>query len=256
MTDRISKTQALVLSLVVSVVLAPAAHAGVADIISLLTTITDTIRSGIGVALKGIQAIQRTEQQLQQEVLWPLAVINQTKASVSQVRSQFTNLAQQIHSLQTDSATLVRPQQLESLLRSEHTNNLEKIKGAFITVYQPLPQPTEASPAARNVMDVDDAFATGSLKAAVISDQASEQMLSVADALEQQTASAAPGSAPLLSAQGLAASLQSQAFLERLLAAELRQEAAKMAHANMLVKESSAATRELNKSVQQVLTKR
>jgi hypothetical protein len=40
-----------------------------------------------------------------------------------------------------------------------------------------------------------------------------------------------------------------------MLAAQLRQEAAKLAHANMLMKESSAATRDLNKSVQQVLSK-
>ena len=255
MLNRLSKTHALILSLVVAVALAPAARAGVADIISLLNTITNTIRNGIAVALNGIQAIQTTERQLQQEVLWPVTVINQTKASVSQVRSQFSSLAQQIHSLQADSATLVNPQQLESLLRSGQTNNLGQIGGAFINVYQPLPQPNDASPASRNVMDVDDAFATGSLKAAVISDQASERMLGVADSLEQQAASSAPGSAPMLSAQALAANLQSQAFLQRMLAAELRQEAAKMAHANMLVKESSAATRDLNRSVQQVLTK-
>lgn len=255
MIDRLSKKQALVVSLVLAVALAPAARAGVADIISLLNTITSTIRNGIGVALNGIQTIQNTERQLQQQVLWPVTVINQTKASVSQVRAQFTGLAQQVHSLATNSATLANPKQLELILRGQRTSSLGQVGGAFVNVYQPLPSASDASPSTRNVMDVDDALATGSLKSTVISDQASEQLLGVADSIEQQTAASAPGSAPILTTQALAANLQSQAFLQRMLAAQLRQEAAKLAHTNMLIKESSAATKDLNKSVQQILSK-
>ena len=255
MLDRFSRKQALILSFVFAVVLAPVARAGVADIISLLNTITSTIRNGIGVALNGIQTIQNAERQLQQQVLWPVTVINQTKASVSQVRAQFTSLAQQVHSLATNSATLANPKQLELLLRGQRTSNLGQVGGAFTNVYQPLPPTGDASPSTRNVLDVDDALATGSLKSAVISDQASEQLLGVADSIEQQTAASAPGSAPILTTQALAADLQSQAFLQRMLAAQLRQEAAKLAHTNMLIKESSAATKDLNKSVQQILSK-
>lgn len=255
MIDRLSKKQALVVSLVLAVALAPAARADVADIISLLNTITSTIRNGIGVALNGIQTIQNTERQLQQQVLWPVTVINQTKASVSQVRAQFTGLAQQVHSLATNSATLANPKQLELILRGQRTSSLGQVGGAFVNVYQPLPSASDASPSTRNVMDVDDALATGSLKSTVISDQASEQLLGVADSIEQQTAASAPGSAPILTTQALAANLQSQAFLQRMLAAQLRQEAAKLAHTNMLIKESSAATKDLNKSVQQILSK-
>lgn len=255
MLDKFTKKQTLILSFVLAVVLAPAARAGVGDIISLLNTITSTIRNGIGTTLNGIQTIQNTERQLQQQVLWPVTVINQTKASVSQVRAQFSGLAQQVHSLQTSSATLANPKQLELLLRGERTSSLGQVSAAFATVYQPVPEVNTASPATRNLMDVDDAFAAGSLKTAIISDQASERMLTVADSLEQQTAATAPGSAPMLTAQALTANLQSQAFLQRMLAAELRQEAAKLAHSNMLVKESSAATQDLNKSVQQTLTK-
>ena len=255
MIDKLSKKQALIVSLVLSLVLAPVARAGVSDIISLLNTITSTIRNGIGVALNGIQTVQNAERQLQQQVLWPVTVINQTKASVSQVRAQFTSLAQQVHSLATNSATLANPKQLELLLRGQRTSNLGQVGGAFTNVYQPLPPAGDASPSTRNVMDLDDALATGSLKSAVISDQASEQLLGVADSIEQQTAASAPGSAPILTTQALAANLQSQAFLQRMLAAQLREEAAKLAHTNMLIKESSAATKDLNKSVQQILSK-
>lgn len=255
MLGKLSKKQALILSFVLAVVLAPAARSGVADILTLLNTITSTIRNGIGVALNGIQTVQNAERQLQQQVLWPVTVINQAKASVSQVRAQFTSLAQQVHSLATNSATLANPKQLELLLRGQRTSNLGQVGGAFTNVYQPLPAVGDASPSTRNVMDVDDAMATGSLKSAVISDQSSEQLLGVADSIEQQTAAAAPGSAPILTTQALAANLHSQAFLQRMLAAQLRQEAAKLAHMNMLIKESSAATKDLNKSVQQILSK-
>ena len=255
MISKLSKKQALIVALVLTFALAPAARAGVADILMLLNTITSTIKNGIGVALNGIQTVQKAERQLQQQILWPVTVINQAKASVSQVRAQFTSLAQQVHSLAINSATLANPKQLELLLRGQRTGNLGQVGGAFTNVYQPLPPVGDASPSTRNVMDVDDALATGSLKSAVISDQAGEQLLGVADSIEQQTAASAPGSAPILTTQALAANLQSQAFLQRMLAAQLRQEAANLAHANMLIKESSAATKDLNKSVQQVLSK-
>src|SRR5215470_17362541 len=124
MISKLSKKQALIVALVLTFALAPAARAGVADILTLLNTITSTIRNGIGVALNGIQTIQNAERQLQQQVLWPVTVINQTKASVSQVRAQFTGLAQQVHSLATNSATLANPKQLELLLRGQRTSNL------------------------------------------------------------------------------------------------------------------------------------
>ena len=66
-------------------------------------------------------------------------------------------------------------------------------------------------------------------------------MLSVADGLEQQAAAAAPGSAPMLTAQAQVANLQNQAMLQRMLAAELRQEATRLAHSNALRKRSAEA---------------
>ncbi len=255
MIRRFLHIRILIILLVLSPLFVPVARAGVADIISLLTTINSTIRNGIGLALNSIQQIETAERTLQQQIVWPLTVVNQAKASVAQVRAQYGALAQQVHSLATNSATLANPKQLELVLRGRQTSNFGQLGGAFVNVYQPLPQPSQASAAQRNLMDVDDALAKDSLKTAVIADQTSEQMLAVADALEQQTAAAAPGSAPILSGQAQAANLQSQALLQKILAAELRQEAAKLAHTNMLVKESSAATKGLMNSMQQVLTK-
>jgi len=255
-TNRFSGTRALTICLVFLLVLVPvAANAGVGDIISLFATITSTLRNGVGQVLSGIQSISTNIRKFEQEVVWPVKVINQARAEVSQVRAQFTSLAGQIQSIPTNSATLVNPRQLEALLRSQQGGNLGRLGAFYAQVYQSLPQVNQATAAQRNLMDVDDTLALGALKTATASDQASQQMLIVADGLEQQAAVSAPGSASILSAQAQAANLQNQAMLQRMLAAELRQEAAKLAHANALRKQSTDANRTLRNNLQQMLSR-
>ena len=255
MTNRFLKKRALALGVVLLALMPVAAKAGVADIISLLTTITSTLQNGVGQVLSGIQSINTTVRNFEQQVVWPVTLINQTKAEVAQVRSQFTSLAGQIQSIPTNSASLVNPKQLEALLRSRQSGNLGQISASYTQVYQALPQANQATGTQRNLMDVDDALALGALKTATASDQASQQMLSVADGLEQQAAVSAPGSASILTAQAQAANLQNQAMLQRMLAAELRQEAARLAHANALRKQSADANRTLRNNLQQILSR-
>jgi hypothetical protein len=256
MKNRYFKTKTMALCLVVLVMLMPlAANAGVQDIISLLSTITSTLQNGVGSVLSGIQSINTTVRNFEQQVVWPLTLINQTRAEISQVRAQFTSLAGQIQSIPTNSATLVNPSQLEQLLRSQRVGNLGQISASYVQVYQSLPQANQATVTQRNLMDVDDAFALGALKTATASDQASQQMLNVADGLEQQAEVSAPGSASILTAQAQAANLQNQAMLQKLLAAELRQEAARLAHANALRKQSADANRDLRNNMLQILSR-
>ena len=256
MTKRSSTKRTLALCLISLMVLLPmAANAGVADIITLLNTITSTLQNSIGQVLSGIQTINTNVRNFEQQVVWPVTLINQTKAEVAQVRSQFTSLAGQIQSIPTNSASLVNPKQLETLLRSQQSGNLGQISGSYTQVYQALPLANQATATQRNLMDVDDALALGALKTTTISDQASQRMLNVADGLEQQAALSAPGSASILTAQAQAANLQSQAMLQRMLAAELRQEAARLAHANALRKQSADANRTLRNNLQQILSR-
>ncbi len=138
-------------------------------------------------------------------------------------------------------------------MRGRSASSIGQIQPAFLKVYGATPSATDANDTQRNLMDVDDAMAIGTLKATMISEQASEQMLSIADSLEQQSAGTAPGAAPLLTAQAQVANLQNQAFLQHMLAAELRQEATLLAHDNALVKESAAANKVLRDHMRQVL---
>jgi hypothetical protein len=256
MTNQFFKKRALALGVILLLALMPvAAKASVADIILLLTTITSTLQNGVGQVLSGIQSINTTVRNFEQQVVWPVTLINQTRAEVSQVRSQFTSLAGQIQSIPTNSASLANPKQLEALLRSRQAGNLGQISASYTQVYQALPQANQATPTQRNLMDVEDALALGALKTATASDQASQQMLNVADGLEQQAALSAPGSASILTAQAQAANLQNQAMLQRMLAAELRQGAARLAHTNALRKQSADANRTLRNNFQQILSR-
>ncbi len=256
MTNQWAGKRTLALCLIATVLLMPvAARAGVADIILLLRTITTTLQNDVGPVLSGIQSINATVRNFEQQVVWPITLIHQAQASVQQVRMQFTSLAGQIHSVPTSSATLASPSHLEALLRSQQAGNVNQIGASYAQVYQSLPQPNQATDTQRNLMDVDDALALGALKTATVSDQASEQMLNVADRIEQQAAAAAPGSASILTAQAQAANLQNQAMLQRMLAAELRQEAARLAHTNALRKQSADANRNLRNNLLQILSR-
>jgi dipeptidase len=255
-SKRFLRKPTTVLFLLSVVLLLPmAANAGVADIITLLNTITSTLQNSIGQVLSSIQSINTTARNFEQQFVRPVTLINQTKAEVAQVRSQFTSLAGQIQSIPTNSASLVNPKQLETLLRSQQSGNLAQISGSYTQVYQALPQANQTTATQRNLMDVDDALALDALKTTTISDQASQRMLNVADGIEQQAAVSAPGSASILTAQAQAANLQNQALLQRMLAAELRQEAARLAHTNALRKQSAEANRTLRNNLLQILSR-
>jgi hypothetical protein len=217
--------------------------AGITDILTLFQTITSTIQGAIGGALSGIQVVQS-----------PLAAINQARAFVNSTEARYRNLMFQIQAIKNNSATLANPTQLESVVRSSQARSIGQIPLVYAGVYTSVPPPTDARPLQRNMMDMDDALAMGSLKSSIVSDQTTQGMLGLADSLEAQSARAAPGSGTMLSVQAQVADLETQAYMAKMLAAELRQEAAQLAHHNTLLKQSAAATRNLQNQVQQVLS--
>jgi hypothetical protein len=242
--------------LIVALCLLPttARAAGLTDIITLLTTITSTIQNAIGGVLTGIQTLNSTINNFRQQVIWPVTALNQTRAFVNSTRAQYQSLMSQVHAIKNNSATLTNPTQLESVFRSAQAGSIGQLQPLYTTVYTPVPLAQNAKPIQRNLMDMDDALAMGSLKTSVLADQTTSGMLTLADSIEQQSATAAPGSGPMLATQAQVASLESQAYLAKVLASELRQEAAKLAHQNTLLKQSAAATRNLENQIQQVLT--
>jgi len=250
----LSKRHLLVVVAIV-VLLAPmeARAIGLGDIVSLIKTITDTLQNAVGSVLGEIHDVQTAINDYRQQIIWPITDLNQIRAFVGATREQYTGLVSQIENIKNDSASLANPKQLESALRSSGGGGLDQFAQLYTKVYANLPNENAARQIHRDMMDIDDALAMDALKTSVVSDQATGRIVSLADSLEEQSISAAPGSAPILTAQARITDLVTQAHMAKLLAAELRQEAAKLAHQNVLLKQSAAATRTLQDQIQQVL---
>lgn len=244
----------LLFTVVAACLIPPLARAdGIGDILSLFQTITHTLQAPIGGALGEIQKVSTAINNFRQQIVSPLALITETRSFISATRARYTGLMFQIEGLKNNSATLALPTQLESLFRGAQAGTITQIPPIYMQVYQPVSQAGVAQPVQRNLMDIDDAMAMDSLKTAMVSDQNTQGMLTLADSLEQQAMVAAPGSAPMVTAQARVADLETQAQLAKMLAAELRQEATKLAHQNLVVKQSAAATQNLQHQIQQVL---
>ena len=226
---------------------------GIGDILLLLHTITSTLQGPIGDALSEMRKISAAVNNFRQEIIWPFAVINQARGFISATRARYTGLMFQIESIKNNSATLALPMQLESMFRGAQSGSIGQIPSLYTQVYQPVALSGIAQPVQRNLMDIDDAMAMDSLKTSMVSDQTTQGMLTLADSLEQQAMTAAPGSASMVTAQARVADLETQAQLAKMLAAQLRQEATKLAHQNALLKQRSVATQSLQNQIQQVL---
>lgn len=251
---RRSKRWLILLLLAVLLVPPSARAAGIADILSLFKTITSTIQGAIGGALSGIQTLNSTINNFRQQIIWPVAQINQAKAFVASTRAQYGGHMFQIQAIKNNSATLTNPSLLESVFRNGQSGSIGQFQPLYTNVYGNVPSSNDARPVQRDMVDMDDALAQGSLKTTVLSDQTTQGMLALADSIEQQSATAAPGSGPMLATQAEISQLESQAYLAKVLASELRQEAAKLAHQNSLLKQSAASTRNLMNQAQQILT--
>jgi hypothetical protein len=226
---------------------------GIGDILSLFQTITSTLQGPIGNALSEMRRVSAALNNFRQQVIWPLGLINQTRAFVSVTRTRYTGLMSQIESMKNNSATLALPMQLEAMFRGAQSGSIGQIPSIYTQVYQPVALAGNAQPVQRNLMDIDDAMSIDSLKTAMISDQTTQGMLTLADSLEQEAMTAAPGSASMVTAQARVADLEIQAQLAKMLAAQLRQEATKLAHQNALLKLRSVATQNLQNQLQKVL---
>ena len=251
----VARSKRLLAVLLVAVILEPTAlrAQGVGDLLLLLHTITSTLQGPIGDALGEMRKVSAAVNNFRQQIIWPLALINQTRSFVSATRAHYTGLMSQIEGLKNNSATLALPMQLESMFRGAQSGSIGQIPWLYTQVYQPVALAGIAQPGQRNLMDIDDAMSMDSLKTAMVSDQTTQGMLTLADSLEQQAMTSAPGSASMVTAQARVADLVTQAQLAKMLAAQLRQEATKLAHQNATLKHRATTTQNLFNQIQQVL---
>lgn len=239
---------------VVALVNPPRAQAQ-ASLITAIETVLNVINGTIHSALNTINSVRTTIDQFYETAIWPVSLINQARSEVTQMIAQYRSAMQSIFSINLHSATLRNPIALESVVRNHQTNDFTAIAPSFAATFGTLPTTQAASPADRSMMDMDDAFAMDTLKTLKESDSADDLTLTEANNLEDQASQAAPGSAPFLTATAAAASIQSQALTQKMIAAELREEAAWLAHDNSLRKRGASITGDVNTQILNLLEK-
>ena len=240
------------LVLAMAVMLPSRAQAGIFDIFGELF---GTIQNDMGAALNQINELTQEMQQLHQQIVWPLALVNQARGFVSNSINSYRGFMTQVFTLKSPSATLASPQQLETILHSRQSSQIPALQASFATNYGTVPAVNAASPQDRVMMDIDDALGQQSLKTTLIADQGQDVILATANQMENQVALSTPGSAPFITAQAQVANLRCQAFMQKMLAAELRQEAGRIAHDNVLVKRKSTAVGAINSLVTGTLSR-
>jgi hypothetical protein len=120
---------------------------------------------------------------------------------------------------------------------------------AFQQAFGTLPAAVDVHPEERNLIDVDDALAIDQLMTLKMGDAAADQVLQAAAAIEDEATEMAPGTAAMVSAAAYIAAVQSQAHIQKMIAGQLRQEAARLAHDTMLLKRGATFTRESRNKV-------
>jgi hypothetical protein len=229
------------------------AHAGLLDIFS---SIESTINGTIGQALQSIRSVETQVQSMYEEVLWPVALIRQAQSFVTQTIQTYRGWMNSVFNLSIESTQLSTPQQFESLFLSKSAASVSQMSAGYTATYGALPSAQQARSTSLQIMDINDALAKDALAQSMASDQVNTQMLSLADQMESGVATAAPGSSPYLTASALTATLETQAFQLKLLASQLREESAGLAHENARLKQRINERNQLNQNLQQMLTVR
>ena len=224
--------------------------------LSVFDSIFSSIQNDIGSSLRSINQMAQQVQKLYQTTVAPLAAINQARGFVANSINAYRGQMSQVFNTPFTSAITPGPQQFESILHSRLATQIPALQASFTANFGSIPQVNTASPLDRVMMDVDDALGQENLKTTLIADQGADVILQTASQMENQVAVSTPGSNPFLTAQAQIANLRCQAFMQKMLAAELRQEAGRIAHDNVLVKRRSAATGGINNLITGALTAR
>ena len=242
-------------------VIAPAPAQGQLCLPCIIQAVLDTINKVIGNWLNAVNGVLTNIRNFYQQVVWPLNLINQAKAQITSMIARFRGLMQGIFAINPHTATLANPVALENIIRNRQTGDLGSVGQVYINTFRPVPQAGAIAPQDRDMTDMDDAMAQNNLKTLKMADQAQDLMLQAADQIEDLAGDPninhmAPGSAPFLTASAVVASVKSEAIMQKMLAASMRQEAARIAHDNALRKRKSALAVQLQNDMTNILKRR
>ena len=257
---------ALTLVLIVGVMIPQPAYAQFDGITGLFDTINGIasqvlsfINNSMRPVLEGMRTAEQTIQSflgqlrnLWEQVVWPVVEINRARALATHLIANFRGLLNNINALNVNSAQLPNPMGLETIMRNRQVNDHAALVTAFQQTFGALPVAADVHPQERNLIDIDDALAVDQLMTLKLADASADQTLQAADAIENEATQMAPGTAAMVSAAAYVAALQNQAHIQKMIAGQLRQEAARLAHDTMSLKRASVFTRESRSKVQEI----
>jgi hypothetical protein len=197
--------------------------------------------------------VTQSIQSLRGEIVWPVNLIRQAREALAALIFETRDWLRLILDTPVQSATLPIPLDLEAKIRNGQTNDFGQLAQSYGRTFGAVPEANDADSTIRNLIDVDDAVALGALKALKASDQSAALILEAGNRIEDESSAAAPGSAPFLTAASAATNIQSQAMMQKMLAAMIRQEATKIAEGNSRRKRYGILVNKAKKGVSDLL---
>jgi hypothetical protein len=152
-----------------------------------------------------------------------------------------------------NSAALPLSQALERNLLSHNASQIASTGANFTAVYGQLPTPAQASPQARNLMDMADAVSQDAMKRAIEIDNLADLELQAANQINQSIQTAAPGSAPIVEAQADAWLVRANAYTQAATADLMRVRAAALADGSADLKTGATNTTSFQQKLQNML---
>ena len=233
----------------------PAIIAAAAQVVATITNVIGPLFGSIRGTLGAVNGVLNQFLNLWEQVVYPPQSINRARALVSSLIAQYRGLLTALMRVNVSSAQLPNPVSLDSIMRNRGTGDFGQLTNAFGQTYRAIPQPADAHPIERDLADIDDAMALANLKTLKASDAVVDQMMAAANAIEDEGVNMAPGEAPFLAAAGITASVKSQAMMQRMMAAAIRQEAARVAHDNTVRKRNAMFGAQFRNDMQTIFKK-
>jgi hypothetical protein len=199
----------------------------------IFSAILGTITGPIGGALTDINRIRTEILQTEQQVLWPVALIAESRNYIATIKASYRGWMNNVFALRVNSAILPASRSLESEFLSAQTGQIANFNQGYGTEYGVQPAMGAAPQVNLQMMDIEDATAKDATAQSMAADQATQTMLKTAQGIEEARA----------------AELASIAMQHQLLAYELREAAVELAHRNAVLKQSTTNMQNLNQQM-------
>jgi hypothetical protein len=226
-----------------------------AAIMAALSKMQSLMNTYIAAPLRTINQYEQSTAKYEQEVMYPLAAINQAKTSVIQFENQFNQVSGMFH-VNVSSATLPQSQNLEALLLSRSAANVPNISSQYQNVYGVVMPQNAASPQIRATTDMTDAQAQDAMMRAIEIDALADAEINEANQMGQQISQAAPGSTGILEAEADVWVVRANAYTQAALAELMRTRGIDLANQSKASKLATADNTSNNGLIKGALTNR